>query len=170
MKPISRSGLAALIDLGLSDDSIARFFATDVATVVERRKRYRLGQSADTQYLAPRESIAKMREQARRLIAESRHSVGPSRRRAAAEWAFGLAQFAECEERRLSDLVATAAHAAAADVSGEETDSATLLEKAGAMRTPSARDAYSRLARTYDQLAATLETRAQTPARKERTG
>ena len=41
--PIERAALAALIDMGLSDERIAAYFAVDAAEVRALRGRYRLG-------------------------------------------------------------------------------------------------------------------------------
>lgn len=186
MKPISRSELAALVDLGLPDDVIAKYLVIDVPAVAELRQRHHIAQAGNDTNRARGAPVSGMREQARRLIAVSRSSTDPFQQRDAAERAFDLAQLAESEERRLLDIAARHEDDASAPAQEKPADPASHLEKARqwrmraeeywtvseAMQTPLAREIYAHLARSYERLADQFEARAQGLAkeRKPRSG
>lgn len=74
MRPVNRPGLAALVDLGLSDDILARYLRTDVATVVALRSRYGISEAVSSpktplQSIAPPQSIATRNEAPRQAAA-----------------------------------------------------------------------------------------------------
>src|SRR5512146_1358385 len=115
MRTISRAELAALIDLGLADDTIAKYLQRDAASVTELRNRYGVGQDGGTApsdaatpepppERTPAAAIAGMRDQARLFMAASNAAADPEQRLRSAVRAFELAQLAECEERRFLDM------------------------------------------------------------------
>lgn len=184
MKPISQSKLAALIDLGLSDEMLARYLATEVSTVAELRNSLALGQSRRPDDAAageavsdrtPGTAVVQMRHQARLLIERARGSADARQRLEAAVRAFEMAQVAEQEERRLLDMGATLARSANSRPQRRDTDAAAALtDKATrwrkraeeywtvseTMRTSLARETHAHLARSYQRLADQFEARA----------
>ncbi len=187
MMATSRPELAALVDLGLAHDTIAKYLQIPAGALTELQNRYRVGDSesaapGDTAVPepaskgAPAAAITRMREQSRLLMAESKITTDPGQRARSAERAFELAQLAECEERRLLDMAATLGSAADArtDRNNHVDAAAVLLDKARrwrmraeeyrtvseALRTPIARETYAHLAHSYERLADQFEARA----------
>ncbi len=177
---VSPAEVAALIDLGVSDDAIATYLLIDQAQVAALRAYLHdigghPGQPADNRATIldrafHRLSVAELRDQARVLIAEAR--INPDEATPFAERAFGLAQMAEALERRAADDAASPA-GTTSDQDNED-DAAVLHERARrwrmraeeyrtvaeAIQSPSAREAYVHLAHSYEALAAQFEARA----------
>ena len=177
---ICRAELAALVDLGMSDERIATYLGIGLADL---RSRYQLrqnqgharrGPSAAGRQRAEDPSIKAMRDEARALLLQSKSNSAPAQRTKAAIRAFELAQLAECRERRLADITTppeperSAAQASATDAAAVLLDAArrwrmraeeywTVYES---IRTPVARETYSHLARSYERLAEQFEARA----------
>ena len=183
---VTPAEMAALIDLGMSDAEISSYLLVDLENVANLRSfletgapgQATIGRAGILERAFRRLSVAEMRDQARLLAAEARSEPEPVQRRTLAERAFELAQLAEATERRSADKPPAPGTRTAEANNGDE--AAQPLERARrwrmraeeyrvvaeAVQSPSARETYIHLARSYETLAEQFEFRAALSSRR----